>query len=305
MVRTRGTGPQPPVGRVTGRARAVLLLFAMTLLLLLAGRLIIIPNPSGESDPQGAFTLLALASTMATLVVAVVERPTRLLLAALVAGLFAALLALSLLGVQYRFLWQSDEGESSMMLIALAAAAAILATTASIRPLAAPRDRHAPARLPGRGVGAYARRALWSTSARRTMLLLLVAFYVLLPAVLAATTDETELTSSAGGIVPAAVAVFCGYLASRVASQPLAATLWAVALLSALLASVLLGIFPLLLHALTAVGAFVASAAAEDARTRGAKLGFSTLAIVAVLAWIVLLLYGLLFVALVESGGLN
>lgn len=242
----------------TSRAWAVSLLFALTLGLLVAGRLIIVPNPSGRSDPHGGFTFLALTSTMAAFVLAVVERPARLLLGALLAGLWAVLLALSLSGVHYRFLWQSGEGEFSMMMIALAAAAAILCTSAALQPAAPGHARDQMPRSPsGRGFRAHAARVLWSSPSRRIFVVLLCLFYALLPAVLAATTDDLGLTASAA--------------------------------------------FPLALHALVAAVAFVASSAAAEAGTTSAKAGYSALAVVAVLGWVILLLFGLFLIALGEA----
>ncbi len=311
------------------RSLIVAALFGLTLIFLVAANLVKIPNPSGSSNPNSPVTNLAVVSLIGTFIVAIPERRTRLLLGVLLGSLWGVLMMLSLSGEDYRFLWQTGEGEFSMMMITLPTVAAILGSTAVLRPLPTgaegdqaflgaegvrsqlpPSAEAVQAPLGAEGVQALFHRALWSTRRRRILLVLLGAYYVLVSVILitaAATAEDSqfEIGSLSTGLLTAAIAVLSGYLASRADDKNLKIALWALAGLLGFATVVSGGVGFLFflegMHAMVALGAFAASAAAVDARGDGVKTWFSLLTGVAVVAWVSLGSFGFLLLLFLVS----
>ncbi len=203
-----------------------------------------------------------------------VTRPeTRLMLGLLLAGLALTLIVMSVAGLDYRFLWQSDEGEFSMMVIGLVASAVVLCSTAAMKPAAADAVIGTGDPAPrGQGLSAFADRVLWSTRPRRATVIALAFFYL---AVLVVGLTQSELSATIFDtplLIELAVAALLGFLATKVEAPLLRsafATLAALLLVLVMLALGGLGflLFVIGLHALVAVGGLAASAAAVDAPT--------------------------------------
>jgi hypothetical protein len=239
-------------------------------------------------------------------VVAHPDRESRRLLALLLGALGATLLILNLSGFDYRFIAQSDEGEFSIMIIALLAAAGILfvSTTAiQIGGGVVAARQHS-------NLGGFAARAMWSTPLRKAIVVGLAFFYSIAVVVVLSASEfnsggisADEVTDLLLGLLVCAVAGFAG---SRVPNPTLKVALWLVAALIGVgvLLATGLGLFLIViaLHAAIAFAALAASVVVVDARSSGAKAGYSLLTAVATAAWVLLALYGLFIFALLTSG---
>jgi hypothetical protein len=287
------------------RRLLVVLLFGLTLALLALGNLIVIPNSSGFYDPVDGLRTAAFVSALVLFVVALPERESRRVLALLLGALGATLLILNLSGVDYRFIAQSDEGEFSIMIIALLAAAGILFSMTAIQlggGVVAARQHS--------NLGGFAARVMWSTPLRKGIVVGLGVFYSIALIVVLASSEfnsggisADEVSDLLLGLLVCAVAGFAG---SRVPNPTLKVALWLVAALIGVgvLLATGLGLFLIViaLHAAIAFAALAASAVVVDARSSGAKAGYSLLTAVATAAWVLLALYGLFIFALLTSG---
>jgi hypothetical protein len=294
---------------IGGRGLLVLFLFGLTLFLLYSANLIEVPT-SGFYDPDRAMFNVAFGVALAMVCVALPQQRTRRLLAVLLASLALFLLLLDLGGMNYRFISESDEGESSMLLIGLLAGSAILwALPAFRRPDTQAEGINRPVRYSD--LRQYAVRVMWATDARKTLSALLAIFYALATVVVVAGGEWDTLGASGTSdplqvLLLAAISFGAGFLGSRASNRTLKAAFWVVSALFAIFLmlgselGMLLMIFAL--HASLAFAAFAASAAAADARDSGAKAVLTLISVAMAVAWILLAFYGAIAYAMAASG---